>query len=105
MARSSRAGRLGRLAVPYLRVIVPGLLMVLGFVGLVELTSFLTIGAAQGKTLVLFGNKIDMHATLPWLVATLSLLAASSGCGSKRARSGGSGTGLMVELKPQRSVA
>ena len=49
----------------------PALLMVLGFVGLVELTSFLTIGAAQGKTLVLFGNKIDMHALLPWLVAAV----------------------------------
>jgi branched-chain amino acid transport system permease protein len=44
-----RAGQLGRLAVPYLRVLVPGMLMVAGFVGLVELTSFLTIGAAQGK--------------------------------------------------------
>ena len=65
----ARAGQLGRLAVPYLRVCVPGLLMVLGFVGLVELTSFLTIGAAQGKTLVLFGNKIDVHASLPWLIA------------------------------------
>src|ERR1700749_3193204 len=68
------AGQLGRLAVPYIRVLVPGLLMVLGFVGLVELTSFLTIGAAQGKSLVLFGNKIDIHATLPWLFATVFLL-------------------------------
>jgi branched-chain amino acid transport system permease protein len=68
-----RAGRLFRLALPYLRVAVPGLLTVLGFVGLVELTSFLTIGAAQGKSLVLFGNKIDVHATLPWLAATLLL--------------------------------
>jgi branched-chain amino acid transport system permease protein len=68
-----RAGRLFRLAPPYLRVAVPGLLTVLGFVGLVELASFLTIGAAQGKTLVLFGNKIDVHATLPWLAATLLL--------------------------------
>ena len=36
------------------------LLLVLGFVGLVELTSFLTIGAAQGKKLVLFGHTIDV---------------------------------------------
>ncbi|HJZ21221.1 MAG TPA: branched-chain amino acid ABC transporter permease [Bradyrhizobium sp.] len=68
-----RAGRLFQLALPYLRVAAPGLLTVLGFVGLVELTSFLTIGAAQGKTLVLFGNKIDVHAALPWLAATLLL--------------------------------
>ena len=64
-----RAGQLGRLTVPYIRVLVPGILMVLGFVGLVELTSFLTIGAAQGKTLVLFGNRIDVHALLPWVIS------------------------------------
>jgi branched-chain amino acid transport system permease protein len=70
----ARAGQLGRLALPYLRVSVPGSLMVLGFVGLVELTSFLTIGAAQGKTLILFGNRIDVHASLPWLIAIALLL-------------------------------
>jgi branched-chain amino acid transport system permease protein len=46
----------------------------LGFIGLVELMSFLTIGAAQGKRLVLFGNTIDVHATLPWVVSGGSLL-------------------------------
>src|ERR1700760_3870033 len=69
-----RGGRFGKLLVPYLRVLVPGLLMVLGFVGLVELTSFLTIGAAQGKSMVLFGSKVDVHAAMPWLVATVLLL-------------------------------
>src|ERR1700712_4801987 len=69
-----RAGRFGRLAVPYVRVLLPGIVMLLGFVGLVELTSFLTIGAAQGKTLILFGHKIDVHAGLPWLLATVFLL-------------------------------
>jgi branched-chain amino acid transport system permease protein len=74
----ARAGQLGRLALPYLRVTVPGLLMVLGFVGLVELTSFLTIGAAQGKTLSLFGDRIDVHAPLPWLIAIVLLLVGGS---------------------------
>ena len=69
----ARAGLMGQLALPYLRVILPGLLMVLGFVGLVELTSFLTIGAAQGRTLVLFGNRIDVHALLPWLISAVLL--------------------------------
>ena len=73
-----RAGQFGRLAVPYLRVIVPGIFMVLGFVGLVELTSFLTIGAAQGKTLVLFGNRIDVHALSPWIVSMVLLLGGGS---------------------------
>jgi len=65
----SRAGRMGRLVVPYIRLSIPGLATLLGFVGLVELSSFLTIGEAQGKTLVLFGSKIDVHETMPWAVA------------------------------------
>ena len=73
-----RAGKLGQLVVPYIRVLVPGLLLVLGFVGLVELTSFLTIGAAQGKTLVLGGNKIDVHATMPWLISAVALIGGGA---------------------------
>ena len=70
----SRAGRLGRLAVPYARLSIPAISTLLGFVGLIELVSFLTIGEAQGKTLVLFGNKIDVHATMPWLVSSALLV-------------------------------
>ena len=100
-----RAGQLGRLAVPYLRVLVPGILMVLGFVGLVELTSFLTIGAAQGKSLVLFGNKIDIHATLPWLFATVFLLGGGFWLRLEAQSFRRVWEGLMVDLKPQRSVS
>jgi branched-chain amino acid transport system permease protein len=101
----ARAGQLGRLAVPYARVVVPGILMVFGFVGLVELTSFLTIGAAQGKSLVLFGNKIEVHATLPWLVATLGLLVGIFWLRREAQSFRRVWEGLMLELKPQRSVA
>jgi branched-chain amino acid transport system permease protein len=69
-----RAGRLGALTVPYLRLVIPSLGVLLGFVGLVELMSFLTIGAAQGKKLVLFGGPIDVHAVVPWAVSVASLL-------------------------------
>jgi branched-chain amino acid transport system permease protein len=100
-----RAGQFGRLAVPYLRVILPGLLMVLGFVGLVELTSFLTIGAAQGKTLVLFGRKIDIHAVLPWLLATICLLGGSLWLRIEARSFRRVWESLMIELKPQRSLA
>jgi branched-chain amino acid transport system permease protein len=68
------AGRLGQLAVPYLRLVLPSLGVVLGFVGLVELMSFLTIGAAQGKKLALFGSTVDVHAMLPWAVSIGALL-------------------------------
>jgi branched-chain amino acid transport system permease protein len=69
-----RSGRLGRLTVPYLRLVIPGLALVLGFVGLVELLSFLTIGAAQGKKLVLFGNAVDVYAAMPWVISVGALV-------------------------------
>ena len=69
----SRAGRLGQLIVPYLRMSIPGLAVLLGFVGLVELLSFLTIGQAQGKSLALFGKKIDIKTSTPWTI-TIALL-------------------------------
>src|SRR6201995_1292613 len=99
------AGRFSRLLVPYLRVILPGLLMVLGFVGIVELASFLTIGAAQGKVLVLFGNKIDEHAVLPWLVAFACLIAGTFWFSVEARAFRRVWDGLMLELKPQRGVA
>jgi branched-chain amino acid transport system permease protein len=69
-----RAGRLRGLAVPYLRLIIPSLGVALGFVGMVELMSFLTIGAAQGKKLVLFAHPVDVHATLPWAISAGCLI-------------------------------
>jgi branched-chain amino acid transport system permease protein len=70
----AHAGRLGRLVVPYLRMSIPMLAVLLGFVAMVELTSFRTIGEAQGKHLVLFGRAIDVHSLMPWLVAVALLV-------------------------------
>ena len=61
-------------AVPYLRLLPAGLAVVAGFVGLVELLSFLTIGAEQGKHLVLFGSPIDSTSAWPWAIAGALLL-------------------------------
>jgi branched-chain amino acid transport system permease protein len=99
-----RAGRFGRLVVPYVRVIVPGLVMLLGFVGVVELASFLTIGAAQGKTLVLFGSKVDVHAVLPWLAAFVCLIGGLFWFRIEARAFHQVWDGLMSELKPQRSA-
>ena len=46
----------------------------LGFVLLVELTSFTTIGAAQGKKFSIGGHLIDTTAPLPWVVALAALV-------------------------------
>jgi len=69
-----RAGRLSRLLVPYLRLLPAGIASLAGFVGVVELLSFLTIGAAQGKHLVLFGSPIDADSVWPWTIVGALLL-------------------------------
>jgi branched-chain amino acid transport system permease protein len=70
----ARAGLLRRLSLPYARILVPGLIVLFGFVGLVELLSFLTIGMAQGKRFALFGHTIDIYSTVPWLISLVCLL-------------------------------
>ena len=100
-----RAGRFTKLLVPYLRVVVPALIMLLGFVGVVELASFLTIGAAQGKVLVLFGHKIDEHEAPPWLAAFACLAVGTLWFGVESRSFRRIWNGLMAEVKPQRSVA
>jgi branched-chain amino acid transport system permease protein len=69
-----RAGRLSRLLFPYVRLAVPGLSAVAGFVGLVELLSFLTIGAEQGKKMVFLGSQIQVTSLIPWAIAAALLL-------------------------------
>jgi branched-chain amino acid transport system permease protein len=71
----ARAGLLHRLLLPYLRILVPGLIMLFGFVGIVELLSFLTIGMAEGKHLALLGHEIDIASAVPWLISLICLLA------------------------------
>ncbi len=74
----ARAGRLGRLLVPYLRLTVPAFATLVGFAGFVELTSFLTIGESQGRHLVLFGTTIHTRTVAPWLVTAVLLIAGGA---------------------------
>lgn len=69
-----RTGRLRELALPYLRALPPALLVLLGFVLLVELASFTTIGAAQGKRFAIAGHAIDTMSPLPWGIAFMALI-------------------------------
>jgi branched-chain amino acid transport system permease protein len=69
-----RAGRLSRLTLPYARIVPALLATVLGFVGIVELASFLTIGEAQGKHLVLFSHPISVTSATPWIVSVALLV-------------------------------
>ena len=70
----ARIGRLRELVVPYVRVLAPGALSVLGFVLLVELTSFTTIGVAQGKHFKIGIYVVDPHTLFPWALGAAALL-------------------------------
>jgi branched-chain amino acid transport system permease protein len=69
-----RAGRLRELALPYARAFPPALMVLLGFVMLVELASFTTIGAAQGKKFSIGGHLIDTTMPTPWIIALSALV-------------------------------
>jgi branched-chain amino acid transport system permease protein len=69
-----RAGRMRELLLPYARAFPPALIVLLGFVLLVELASFTTIGAAQGKTFSIGGHLIDTTAPMPWVIALAALV-------------------------------
>ena len=69
-----RAGRIRELLLPYARAFPPALIVLLGFVLLVELASFTTIGAAQGKKFSIGGNVIDTTAPMPWVIALAMLV-------------------------------
>lgn len=71
----ARAGRLPALLIPYLWLLAPGLMAAAGFIGLIEMLSFVTIGAAEGKTLTLFWLSPDVYTALPWVVALMLLVA------------------------------
>lgn len=70
----AQSGQLGRLVVPYLRLLPAALLALFGFVLLVELASFTTIGAAQGKQFKVGGMAIPAGSAQPWLVAAAALV-------------------------------
>jgi branched-chain amino acid transport system permease protein len=73
-----RAGRMRALIRPYLRVTLPTLAAMTGFVALVELASFVTIGAHEGKALHLFGGALDPASPWPWITAASLLLIGAA---------------------------
>jgi branched-chain amino acid transport system permease protein len=69
-----RARRMRALVWPYLRVTLPTFAAMTGFVALVELASFVTIGAHEGKVLHVFGGALDPASPWPWTIAASLLL-------------------------------
>jgi branched-chain amino acid transport system permease protein len=70
----ARMGRLRALAVPYARILAPGILLVAGFVILVELAQLTTIGAAQNKSLTIGSYGVDPHSGTPWVIGLIALV-------------------------------
>lgn len=73
----ARSGRLAELALPYLRLLPAILLCLAGFVLLVELASFITIGEGQGKKLAVGGAAINPRTATPWVAAGVALVLGS----------------------------
>lgn len=95
-----RAGRLRGLAVPYLRLAVPALFTLLGFVALVEMISFATIGASEGKHLSLLGISPDVYAPRAWVVMLGWTALALAWLTLEGRRFHGVWNGLMTGLAP-----
>jgi branched-chain amino acid transport system permease protein len=70
----ARTGRLRELTIPYIRILVPGALSVFGFVLLIELASFTTIGMAQGKAFKIGAYAVDPQTPFPWLLGAVALI-------------------------------
>lgn len=63
-----RAGRLGRLVVPYLIMAVPVLCMLVGAIGLLELTYFRNNTSVDDRVVELFYVPMNVDYWLPWAV-------------------------------------
>ena len=72
-----RAGRLRTLLGPYVRILVPGALLLTGFVTLAELVSFTTIGASQNKKFQFGALVIDPATPVPWIAGAVALVAGA----------------------------
>ncbi|MFP5461513.1 MAG: branched-chain amino acid ABC transporter permease [Gammaproteobacteria bacterium] len=70
----ARTGRLRKIVLPYLRILLPTAIGMAGFVALVETAAFMSIGAAQGKKLSLGGYVIEPGAWTPWIAGALLLV-------------------------------
>lgn len=82
-APAARAGRLGKLAVPYLTAGVPLLAMLMGVIGLLEMASHRERAGVGDDAMRLFYVTVDTASWLPWL--GFAVLAAAGAAGLRSA--------------------
>ncbi|ACA17573.1 inner-membrane translocator [Methylobacterium sp. 4-46] len=74
-----RAGTAHRLLPAYALALPPALALVLGLIGLIEMSFHALVKAGEGSALRLFGLALDVASPLPWLLAAAALAAGILG--------------------------
>ena len=99
-----RSGRLASLAIPYLRIVTPAMIGIIGFVGLVELAYSVSIGKSQGKALTLFYHVIDTGTLLPWFATVMFFVLGVALAASQRGQFLNSWAALAEESRAKEAV-
>ena len=68
-APAARMGRLGLLAVPYARTLIPGAVAVIGSICLIELIHHVKVSLPDDSEMTLFWITFDSHSLAPWIVS------------------------------------
>ena len=74
LLRVVKYGKFGRICTPLLKVLSCTVFGTLGLVFGIELLYHLTLHAADGSLVTLFGVRVDTHSAAPWLAAAAMLL-------------------------------
>ena len=69
-----RMKRLGSLVVPYLRVLAPGALAIVGAACLIEMVFHMRHASVGDHQMTLFWISFDSHTVLPWAVSLTLLI-------------------------------
>jgi len=64
-----RLGKLGVLAMPYVKTLIPAAIGILGLCALVEMTFHYRHAATGDHEMTLFWTTFDSHTLLPWIIA------------------------------------
>jgi branched-chain amino acid transport system permease protein len=74
-----QAGRLDRLAVPYLKALFPLLAFVIGIIALLEMSHHQNASGTAAAVWGVFGYEIALASPAPWLVALALLITGFLG--------------------------
>ena len=76
LVRVASFGKFGRIWKPLTGVCVAAIVGLAGFVAAVEMLYHLTLNAANGTVMSLFGQQVDTKAAMPWLMVLVVLMVS-----------------------------